>query len=195
MDIDRIVKLGILCFIIYLLFNKPATHQAIDKAKESSKKITKAIKTDPEIDEDELEGGAIERSLSKVAINVLKTPEGRAFFEKIIQPVNQDVRELDQSFDVQGLNLIKSLFNIRQLQAGKGEECAVCGHLVAVNYMITMANDIILENKTNTIQLGSRNNITALENVVTGMKIGEIRQAFAPSEHAYDALKFRRDDI
>ena len=105
------------------------------------------------------------------------------------------MQELDHSFDVQGLNLIKSIFNIQQTSPGKGKECAVCGHLVSVSYMITTEKDIILENKTNTIQIGSRNEIAALENIVAGMKVGETRRALSRGEYAYDPKAFRRDDI
>ena len=80
MDIDKIVKVTIICFIIYLLFNKPSTYETIDKAKKNTKEITKTITAEPDINDAELEGGAIERSLSKVAINVLKTPEGTVVF-------------------------------------------------------------------------------------------------------------------
>ena len=76
----------------------------------------------------------IEKSVSKVLINVLKTQEGRSFLEKIVRPANSPVAG-NYTVKVNDGSIFKELFKIETLIDGEGPQVS-CGHLVTVNFEI-----------------------------------------------------------
>ena len=138
----------------------------------------------------ELDGGFLEKSLSKVLINILKTPEGRTFFENMIQPIEKPMVGEDTGFSLDGTKLTENIFKIKT-SGTKGLGPASCGHVVSVQYMITKMDGIIVDRGNQSFQLGASKVIPALEDIIVGMYVGQTREGVAPAKYAYDNPKFR----
>ena len=73
--------------IIYLVVdykrNEPTTKQDEIIA------VAKSPKKENNDDSTNLEGNFLERYLSNILLNILKTPEGRTFLENLIQPIDK----------------------------------------------------------------------------------------------------------
>ena len=131
--------------------------------------------------EQAFEGNIIERSLSKVAVNVLKTEDGQRFFSKMITPEMQRLQgQNDYRIDIRDTKLIENMLSLRTLRQGKGSS-VTCGHMVEVYYVLSRNGEEILETKEMRA-LGSKSEIPILDSVVVGMKVGEVREAIIPKE-------------
>lgn len=134
--------------------------------------------------EEALEGNIIEKSLSKVAVNILKTEEGQRFFSKLITPQNNIIPSTDDySIQIQETKLIEELLSLRTIRRGKGGEVC-CGHMVEIYYTLSKNGEKILENKESRV-LGSKSDIPIVDSVVAGMKVGEVREAIIPKEFTH----------
>lgn len=136
----------------------------------------------------ELNGNFFEKTLSNVLINVLKTEEGRLFFENILQPADKALTGADGSFKVNNDHLLKSIFQIKTFGNGTTGP-ASCGHIATIHYHIQDLQGNVIEEATKTYALGSRPVIPALDAIVVGMMIGETREAISPAKFAFAALK------
>lgn len=130
------------------------------------------------------QGNFLEKTLSKVLINVLKTEDGRLFFENILQPSNTPLAGSDQSYKINNVNFINSMFKINSFGQGTVGP-ASCGHIVKVHYQILSLNNTTIDDQVKTFTLGSRTVMPGLDSVIVGMKIGETRQAIIPPKYAY----------
>lgn len=127
-------------------------------------------------------GNALEKTLSSVLLNVLKTEHGRSFLENIIQPANKPIAGSNYSFKINNTELLKAMFKIRSFGHGtKGP--ALCGHIVTVHYQILNDENTVIKEETKTFTLGTQNSAAGLNMVIPGMKTGETRQAVLPSKY------------
>ena len=196
MQIDKTFKWVLILFLVYALFNAPGSKDTLREGFNTANNALSLTKTPEELTKDEkFEGTLVEKYLSNVAVNVLKTPEGRAFFENLVTPINLGIQGEKSVFNMPNEKIMSSLFNISTTAPGKGNS-ACCGHFVQFSYE-TMNNDniIIEKRKTHIARTGNREIMPALENIITGMKVGETRTALSPGEFAYDGKKFRKEDV
>lgn len=136
-------------------------------------------------------GNFIEKTISNVLINVLKTEDGRLFFENILQPSNKPLAGSNHSYKINNIDFIHSLFKINTF--GQGTIGPVsCGHIVTIHYQILTTNNSIVDEKTKTYTLGSRSIIPGLDSVIVGMMVGQTRQALIPAKYAYYDAKYQR---
>lgn len=149
------------------------------------------------VEHSDVEGNFFERTLSSVLINVLKTQEGRDFFEHIIQPANKPFDSDLQRFKVNN-DLLASMFNIATFNNGTLGP-ASCGHVVSVDYKILNMSNVILAEGSKTFVLGSMPIMDGLDSVVVGMMAGQVREAVIPKKHAHskvlDGEKDQHHDI
>ena len=130
----------------------------------------------------ELSGNLFERTVSKIVINALKTEEGKAFFENILQPLNKPIDTKDYTIEVHK-DLVGPLFKINTLGNGNIGP-ASCGHVVTVFYQISDINNNLISEDTKTFTLGSAPIMLGLDNVIVGMMVGEAREAIIPAKYA-----------
>lgn len=153
---------------------------------------TAQVATSPEMGPPEMEGNFIEKSLSKLLVNILKTPEGRTFFENLIQPVDKPMTGDGASFKLDNNKLIDGIFKIRTAgEVGLGP--ASCGHFVTVHYQIINTNNAVIEDATKTIKLGAGDAIPAIENIAVGMYVGQTREGYTSPRYAFVNQKFQSD--
>lgn len=141
----------------------------------------------------ELTGNFLEKSISKVIINALKTEQGRAFFENLIQPKNQSLANGEYTIEV-NRDFIQPLFKINTLGSG-AQGPATCGHVATIHYQILDLNNNLISEETKTFTLGSRSIIPAIDIVTTGMMIGQTRQATVPAKYAYHEPPYKKDGL
>ena len=139
-------------------------------------------------------GNFIEKTLSNVLINILKTEDGKLFFENIIQPMNQPLAGGEHSFKINNSELIKGMFRINSFGEGSVGP-ASCGHIVTAHYQIFDINNSIIEDQTKTFTLGARSVLPGLDSVIVGMMIGQTRQATLQPKYAYKEAKYRKAGI
>ena len=132
-----------------------------------------------------MEGGVIEKTLSKVMVNVLQTPEGKEFMSKLITPANKPITG-EYTLKVNDLILTKELFHIDVTSAGVGPKVS-CGHTVKVDYTITNSKNIIVDSGQKTFRLGDSEVILGLSNVIVGMQKGETRKAMLHKNYSYNS--------
>lgn len=121
-------------------------------------------------------GNFVEKTLSTVLINVLKTDEGRIFIENLVQPANKSLAESGDGFSMNSDLFLNSIFYISTF--GEGEKGpASCGQIVTAHYKILSSNNIVLEDKTATFALGANEIAPGLDAVIAGMKTGQTRHA------------------
>lgn len=127
-------------------------------------------------------GNFVEKTISSVLINVLKTDEGRMFFENILQPVNKPMSASGVGFKINNDNLIESMFDIKTFEDGDVGP-ATCGHIATVIYKILSLNNIVVSENTITYPLGSNQIAPGVDAVIVGMKTGQTRQATISSKY------------
>jgi hypothetical protein len=184
----KIATLIITAFILYSLLDKRLAHTFMEKTgdvKSSTQNTTQeAISiSDPQI------GNFFEKTLSNVLINVLHTEEGRLFFENIVQPMNKPIAEFE-GLKVNNNDMLNSIFKIRD-RGNISDKIASCGHLATVFYKITDMSGNVVESESKTWTLGSMPTIPALDTLVTGMSVGQTREAIIPPKYAYYNEKYK----
>ncbi|MDG1436884.1 MAG: FKBP-type peptidyl-prolyl cis-trans isomerase [Rickettsiaceae bacterium] len=126
--------------------------------------------------EPEFSGNFVEKTLSNVVGNVLKTENGRRFIENMIQPMNKVVAGEGAAFEMNNNNFINAIFSINTVGEGK-KGPASCGQTVEVQYKILDSSDVVLNEKTATFALGSNKLMPGMDAVIIGMKTGQTRDA------------------
>lgn len=145
----------------------------------------------------ELEGNLVEKTLSSIVINILKTDEGRLFFENILQPVNKPLSGIE-GFKVNNEQLIKTMLKITDFSDGiqdKSAGPASCGHVATIHYKILSMEGRIIDEEDRTFLLGSMPVIPGLDSVVAGMRVGQTRHAVLMPVYAYQRAKYRKTGI
>jgi len=182
---QRVLTILIAAAIIYIVVD---AKQAIMPPSPPAKEQQAHDPLDPTIPRPEIEGGFIEKSISKVLINVIKSPEGRSFLEKVVRPADQSITG-DYTQKVNNNSITTELFRIEKTTDGTGPKVS-CGHTVTVQYEILNMQRVIVESGTKTFVLGAHDIVPALSNVIVGMQKGESRRAMAPKLFAYDSPNF-----
>ncbi len=141
-----------------------------------------------------LEGNFIQKTLSSVLINVLKTEEGKAFFENILKPINRPLAGSNHGFKLNNEEMIKSMFKINSFGEGKIGP-ASCGHVVTIRYQILALDNSLVTEGTKTYSLGSKPIVPGLDSVIVGMMVGQSREAVLPAKYAYYEAKYRQEGI
>ena len=159
--------------------NNPTTVEQTASNNSSTDENQTSINNEPSIS---LNGNLFERTVSKIVINALKTEEGKAFFENILQPLNGPINPNDYTIEVRK-DLVKTLFKINTLGSGNTGP-ASCGHVVTVFYQISDMNNTLISEDTKTFTLGSAPVMLGLDNVIIGMMVGEAREAIIPAKYA-----------
>ncbi|MES2215189.1 MAG: FKBP-type peptidyl-prolyl cis-trans isomerase [Pseudomonadota bacterium] len=193
-NMQKLLTLIIAAAMIYQIMNAKMTEYSSNKTAAAAKQEVATVEPNTGHNQPEQnlepEGSFLEKSLSKLLINILKTPEGRTFFENMIQPVNKPITGSDTGFSFDSAKLVEGIFRINT--TGEGKEGPVsCGAMAAIDYRITTMNDIIVDEGSKMIQLGRGEVIPALENIIVGMHIGQTREGVTSAKYAYDNPKFR----
>lgn len=128
-----------------------------------------------------LTGNFLEKTVSKVLINALKTEEGRLFFENLLQPTNKPIADGKYTIEV-NRDLIQPMFKINTFGNGTIGP-ATCGHVVTLHYQLLDINNNLLSENTKTFTLGSRVIMPGIDSVVVGMMVGQTRQAIFPTKY------------
>ncbi|NRB10404.1 MAG: FKBP-type peptidyl-prolyl cis-trans isomerase [Rickettsiaceae bacterium] len=188
---QKLVTLIVVAGILYMLYQHNVNMYAPKgnqppPANSQNEKIN-AVENNSN-DDVEVSGNFLERTLSKMLINALKTEEGRLFFENILQPIGRPIAGSDHGFKLNNDHLINSIFKIKTF--GKGEiGPASCGHLVKIKYQLLTLKNVPFEEKTVNIALGSKDTIPGMSAVVTGMKVGQTRHALIPGSYINKELE------
>ncbi len=159
--------------------NTPPNHDLPNKTKEESQELT---------------GNFLERSISKIIINSLKTEQGRVFFENLLQPQNKSGTSDAHTIDVKE-DLVGSLFKINSFGNDDGRESATCGQEVTIKYQILDTNNNLINDDTATFVLGTKPIIPGIDIITVGMKIGQSRQAIILPQYAYYNPPYRKENL
>lgn len=139
-----------------------------------------------------LTGNFLEKTVSKVLINALKTEEGRLFFENLLQPTNKPITDGKYTIEV-NRDLIQPMFKINSFGNGTVGP-ATCGHVVTLHYQLLDINNNLLSENTKTFTLGSRAIMPGIDSVVVGMMVGQTRHAILPTKYLYSNEGNREHD-
>lgn len=188
--ITLIITAAIIYFIIQLKMNDKLTVQNNGAIATSEQQVTSSKNGETPA----LTGNFLEKTLSEVLINVLKTEEGRLFFENILQPINKPLAGGQHSFKFNNTDLIKSMYRINSFGEGSVGP-AVCGHIVTIDYQILQLGGSLVEAKNKTYSLGTRPIIPGLDTIIFGMMVGQTRQAIIPAKFAFYDDKYRKNGL
>ena len=178
---QKILTFIIACGIIYMIVQKNI--QSLDVKDVLPINNSKETITQPqEKKEDKQKGTFLEKTLSNILVNVLKTEEGRLFMENILQPANKSIGDSSSGFQMNDDSFIQSIFKIITF-GEKTAAVASCGHLVKVEYKILNANNSVIEENTSTFPLGSGKIAPGLDAVIVGMSEGQTRHAIINSKY------------
>lgn len=183
----------ILTFIVAIAILYSIGEAKFSRAKETPPVAPTASAEKAPSQEEKMDGGFVERSLSQILANVIKTPEGRTLIENMIQPV-ANVAEMEKDgliFDYK--KLVPSMFRIKTSGTGTIGP-ASCGQKVKIQYTITKEDNTVVDSGMKAFILGSNDAIPALANVVVGMYVGQTRQAVAMPRYAYDDPQFQGEN-
>ena len=186
---QKLITLAIAAAMIYVIIDAKRAVVNQQQPQQTEAQAVDQPPADPNAPAPEIEGGILERSASKVLINVLKSPEGRSFLEKIVRPANSPVTG-KYTIKVNEGSILKELMKIETMAEGEGPQ-ASCGHVVTVNYEVINMQRVIMESGTKTFTLGSHDMIPGLSDIIVGMRKGEVRKAIVPKLYAYDAPNFK----
>jgi hypothetical protein len=179
-------KIFIPVFIALLIYfvmqnnfmNMYSTYSPPIKSKQINTQDDQAAKND-----DNISGNFLERTMSNVLANILKTEEGKAIFAQIIQPMYQPLNGELIGYKVNNSNIIDSMFHINILQAGAGKN-TVCGQKVVINYKIyDLTGNLLSTENDKHIRLGENMIVPSLDAVIVGMKKGEKRSALITDKY------------
>lgn len=166
----------------------PLFHSQQDK--ENSLEGTEPKTYEPEEGMPELEGAFFERMVSRIFINSLKTERGRILIEKMIQPMNVPATHPDYSMKINNRMFLDSQLHLKTVEEGAGNS-AICGHKVNVEYKILNMNNLLLESGEKQFFLGGDDLIIGAQNLVVGMKPGEVRKGTIPNIFSYEHKSYK----
>lgn len=137
----------------------------------------------------EISGNFLEKSVSQILVNILKTDDGKIFLEKLIQPMNKPLAAGNIGYKINNDTILTSIFNIdsslKHLQNGKkttdNNIKAICGQSVLINYKIFASENTIPEEGKKEIVLGKNSILLGLDAIITNMQINETRDATIPT--------------
>lgn len=166
-------------------FGQKNSNIVSDSAENLSK--AKNLFTDKVEGEEEIKGSFVERTLSKVFLNLIKTEEGKDFLYNMIKPVNGPIDYQTFVMDLNDDQFLQNLLQIKVLNKveNNSNHSTYCGTNVTADYIIKDLNNKIIEDNIVNFTLGTKTLLYGLENVIIGMKIGEKRSATIPPEFAY----------
>jgi len=184
---QKLLSLIIVALVLYNIVklkissdnNNPTVVEQTASNNTTNNESQSSINNDPPVS---LNGNLFERTVSKIVINALKTEEGKAFFENILQPLNKPIDTQDYSIPVHK-DLVAPLFKINTIGNGNIGP-ASCGHVVTVFYQISDMNNTLILEDTKTFTLGSGSVMLGLDNVIVGMNVGQAREAIIPAKYA-----------
>ena len=189
---QKILTLIISIAIIYMIFKHNIDDIKVPAVEMSDKNKSDTSSSTTQVPPD-MTGNFVEKTISNVLINVLKTDEGRMFFENILQPINKPMAGSGQGFKINNDNLVEAMFDIKTFGEG-GEGPAICGHVVTVAYKILAANNMLISEKTVTYPLGSDQIAPAVDAVIVGMRVGQTRHAVISSKYT-DRVGVQADKV
>ncbi|WP_375327349.1 FKBP-type peptidyl-prolyl cis-trans isomerase [Candidatus Tisiphia endosymbiont of Nemotelus uliginosus] len=192
--LSLIIGMAIIYSIIQAkMLPTPSLEGEHPKAERQNNAPNHNIATSTEPEKLELTGNFLEKSISKIVINSLKTEQGRLFFENLLQPQNNLNSKGDHTIEV-NRNLVQPLFKIQTLKEGTIGP-VTCGHTVNIQYQISDIHDNLIALATKTFLLGSKPILPGIDIVTAGMKVGESRQAVLPPKYAYYSPGYRAANI
>lgn len=185
---QKLLTLIITAAILYMIFQHSVGRITVpehlkDKTEQITPQETKSQET-------QVTGTFLEKTLSGVMINILKSDEGRMFMESMLQPMNKTVAGSGSGFKMNNDNFIQSIFKINSFGTGERGP-ASCGHIVTVHYKILNIQNTVLEHKVATFPLGSEKIAPGVDAVIVGMKTGETRNATISNKYFPDTSKER----
>lgn len=173
---QKIITLLIAISILYMIFQQnmeqiksPSNIDVNDKKEKTQNNSESKPQIKPS-------GNFFEKTVSNVVHNVLKTEEGRMFLESMLQPISTNNLDSKNGFKVNNSSLIHSLFQVNTFGKGDGNPVS-CGHIVNIRYKKLTLNNVLIEEKTLSIPLGSGKLGRAAEAIIIGMKPGQTRHA------------------
>lgn len=138
---------------------------------------------------EKMEGTGFEKSVSKILVNIMKTEKGRLMLEKMFRPMNSPIQDKDYTMNVNDRMILDNILNIKVSKESGGRR-AICGHRVKVKYSIANMSDMIMDKGERQMHLGSGEIFQGLDNVIVGMKEGEVRTALIPDKFAYESRDY-----
>jgi hypothetical protein len=156
----------------------------------SEEQKTASVETKPDTP---ITGSFLEKTLSNVISNTLKTEEGRMFLENLLQPMNKPLSDGKHTIEV-NRDLIQPMFKINSFGTGTVGS-AICGHLVTIHYQILDMGNRIIDENDKTFILGTKPIIPGIDAIVPGMMVGQTRQAIVPAKYAYYDPQYRQENI
>lgn len=185
----RLLTVAIVGFILYSLMsaeNRPYINNMVKKLDHTEEQ--KSEDTAPQSEEViKFEGTFLERSLSKILYNTLKTQEGRNFVERLIQPVESSDKNQPLMIDLNIFNPLKQALKIEDLGKGTGPS-AICGQIANYRYEVTTQSGIVIEQKNVNLMIGVSSVIPGINDSLVGMQKGGLRTALIPPSHGYSQL-------
>ena len=125
-----------------------------------------------------MEGNFLERSISKIVSNVIKTEEGKELFTKMIRPTNSFAENDGVTIKFDDKKILNSLFKITEITPGQGMP-ACCGDKVKINYKLYKPEGT--ENQDLEIVLGSKLKNNFITSLFIGMKKNSKISALVPN--------------
>lgn len=185
---QKILTLIITAAILYMIFQHSVGRITVP---EHLKEVPEqAEPKQEESKEAPVTGTFLEKTLSSVMINILKSDEGRMFMESVFQPMNKTVAGSGSGFKMNNDNFIQSIFKINSFGTGELGP-ASCGHIVTIHYKILNNQNTVIEDKIATFPLGSEKIAPGLDAVIVGMKTGETRNATISNKYFQETSKDR----
>lgn len=190
---QKLLTLIISISIIYMIFKYNINDIKVPPVEINNKDKVSADASAGSQAAPDMTGNFVEKTSSNVLVNVLKTDEGRMFFENILQPTNKPMSGSGQGFKINNDNLIEAMFDIKTF--GEGDVGpATCGHVVTVIYKILAPNNMLISENTVTYALGSDQIAPGVDAVIVGMKVGQTRHAVVSSKYT-DKVRSQGDKI
>lgn len=181
---QKLITLIVAGLIIYVVMNEKFADLYRDRPLTPKQEVTQ--NPSEKTEDVQMEGNFLEKSLSKMLVNILKTDEGKAFFENLIQPANKPLGASGSGFKMDNSQMVNSIFKIKTGGVRK-EGPASCGHIVTAHYQITTLSNALVEEVTKTFNLGGSDVMTGLSDIIVGMHEGETREGLVMPQYAIGA--------
>lgn len=180
---QKLITLIIAGLIIYVVMNEKFADLYKDRPV-VKQQTTQSPSENAE--EAKMEGNFLEKSLSKMLVNILKTDEGRTFFENLIQPANKPLGADGAVFKLDNSQMVTGMFKTKTSGIRK-DGPASCGHIVTAHYQITSLSNMLVEEETKTFNLGGSDVMIGLSDIIVGMYEGETREGMIMPQYAVGA--------
>lgn len=182
---QKLITLIVAGLIIYVVMNEKFADIYRDRPASPVKQEVAQGSPDQK-GEAQMEGNFLEKSLSKMLVNILKTDEGKTFFENLIQPTNKPLGAEGVSFKMDNSQMVSGIFRIKTGGVRKAGP-ASCGHIVTARYQLTTLSNTLVEETTKTFNLGGSDVMIGLSDIIVGMYEGETREGVIMPQYAVGA--------